>query len=62
MNTLILLESGDVAKELDLVPQTIRLLTNSGALPLAARTPRGTRLFKIEDVMALKFKRMGKGK
>ena len=42
----MLLEIGDVAKALGVTPARVRDLANEGRLPIAALTPRGTRLFE----------------
>ena len=47
-----LLESADVARALDLTPASVRALAGRGRLPIAAITPRGARLFRLEDVEA----------
>jgi DNA-binding transcriptional MerR regulator len=45
-----LLESGDVAKLAGVGPDAVRLWANNGALPAAAITLRGGRLFREADV------------
>ena len=55
MNTTqMFLEAGDVARELGLVPQSIRHLAKAGVLRVAATTPRGVKLFRPADVEVLK--------
>lgn len=49
-----LLEVGDVARLLNVVPATVRMLARSGRLPVAVTTPRGARLFRAEDVEVLR--------
>jgi excisionase family DNA binding protein len=48
-----LLEVADVARTLNVTSATIRSLAKAGRLPIAAMTPRGVRLFRSEDVLAL---------
>jgi DNA-binding transcriptional MerR regulator len=52
--TETLYENSDVAKELDLTPFYIGLLADKGILPIFARTRRGVRLYRAEDVHRLK--------
>jgi DNA-binding transcriptional MerR regulator len=54
---VIYLEAADVARELGLVPQSIRHLAKIGALRVAATTPRGVKLFRPADVEVLKHAR-----
>lgn len=51
---VIFLEAADVARELGLVPQSIRYLAKIGALRVAATTPRGVKLFRPADVEVLR--------
>jgi hypothetical protein len=44
-------EASDVANALGVVPGTVRNYVLSGALRVAATTPRGVRLFRPEDVL-----------
>ena len=54
-----LLTVGDVARELDVAPETIRLWERLGKLP-AQRTTSGIRLFRREDVDRLARERAGR--
>lgn len=49
-----LLESGDACHILHVGWRTLNRLAERGRLPVAARTPRGTRLFRRADVESLK--------
>jgi len=51
------LESGDAARLTGLTPAGINAAADAGRLPIAARTRRGTRLFRLADVEA--FARAG---
>lgn len=53
----VLLEVSDAGRELAVSPDRVRRLSDSGVLPVAARTPRGGRLFRAADVAALKAMR-----
>lgn len=50
---MVLLEVADVGRRLGVVPATVRALARAGRLRVAARTPRGTRLFRLVDVETL---------
>lgn len=52
-----LILTGDVAHRLHLSPAGVRLLERRGELPVAARTPRGTRLYRAADVERLAAER-----
>jgi len=52
-----LLETADVARALGLSSERIRQLANAHRLPVIAVTPRGRRLFRIEDVEAFRRRR-----
>lgn len=54
---LLLLEPADAGKILNLTSGAVRLLARAGHLPIAATTPRGSRLFRKEDVEAVRQKR-----
>ncbi len=47
---LELLETRDVARALDLSSERVRQLANARRLRVIAVTPRGRRLFRLEDV------------
>jgi len=47
---LQLLESADVARLIERTPGTVRHLVKSGRIRPVAITPRGLRLFRLEDV------------
>lgn len=49
-----LFESADVARELKITPAMVRVHAAAGRLRAAAVTPRGTRLFRPEDVSDFK--------
>jgi DNA-binding transcriptional MerR regulator len=49
-----LLASADVARILDRTPAAIRQYARDGKLRVAALTPRGQRLFSLDDVTAMK--------
>jgi predicted site-specific integrase-resolvase len=51
---VVFLEPADAAKVLDRTPATVRDYADSGRLPVAARTVRGLRLFRREDVEKLR--------
>ena len=51
------LEANDVSRELDLSASTVRDLANRGALPVAARTARGGRLFSPSAIAEFKLRR-----
>jgi DNA-binding transcriptional MerR regulator len=51
---VLFLEPADAARVLDRTPATIRDYADSGRLPVAARTVRGLRLFRREDVEKLR--------
>lgn len=53
----VLFEAADVGRALGVVPATVKKLTVGGRLPVAARTPRGTRLFLPADVEELRKRR-----
>ena len=53
-------ETADVARELKVVPATVRALARAGKLRVVASTPRGVRLFKPEDVERLRSARAAK--
>lgn len=46
---------GEVAKELNLTPYTLRYYDKEGLMPFVERTSNGTRLFKESDMDALKI-------
>jgi DNA-binding transcriptional MerR regulator len=48
-----LLEAGDVARALHCSVARVRQLADAGHLPVAARTPRGSRLFRADQVADL---------
>jgi DNA-binding transcriptional MerR regulator len=50
----MLLESADVARLLNLTPSGVRRLADLGQLRPTAVTPRGGRLYRQEDVNALR--------
>ncbi len=50
---LLLMETGEVASRLKLSSTRVHALTRTGALPLAATTRRGLRLFDPQDVEAV---------
>lgn len=56
-NMVMFLEAHDVAKELQLTPQSIRNFAKAGILKVSAVTPRGVKLFRPCDVRALKLAR-----
>jgi hypothetical protein len=47
-------EAADAARALEVTTDSIRLYARSGRLRVAATTPRGLRLFRPEDVKALR--------
>ncbi len=47
---VVFLEAADVARRIRRASATVRLLAITGRLPVAATTPRGARLFRVEDV------------
>ncbi len=49
-----LLATADVARILDRTPAAVRGYAREGKLQVAAVTPGGQRLFKVEDVEVLK--------
>lgn len=51
--SIVLLESGDVARKLNCSPARVRQLAVAGQLRLVATTPRGSRLFLETDVDVL---------
>jgi len=53
-NSLSLLASADAARILERTPAAVRGYARDGKLPIAAVTPGGQRLFRIEDVRDLK--------
>jgi hypothetical protein len=53
MASTTLYEVADVVRETGKAGATVRAYADSGRLPVAARTPRGLRLFRYEDVQAL---------
>jgi DNA-binding transcriptional MerR regulator len=53
-------ESGDAARRLEVVPQTVHDLVDKGKLSVAATTPRGTRLFRPSAVERLATERAKK--
>ena len=55
-----LLEAADVARALRVTPAMVRVLARQGILPVAARTPRGSRLFRQADVLAVAAVRAGR--
>jgi len=60
METKIVLTTGDAAKEVAVVPNTIVAAANAGRLPVFARTLRGQRLFRLSDVLEFGRKRIRK--
>ena len=54
MRKRLLLEVADAARTLGRTPACVRALARAGRLRIAATTPRGTRLFRVEDVEAVK--------
>ncbi len=48
--------TGDVARLLDVSPETVRFWERTGSLT-ATKTQRGTRIFKYQDVMRLAAER-----
>lgn len=52
-----LLETGDVARRLDLTPDGVRALVRTGRLPSAVSTPRGVKLFDPVTVERLRLER-----
>ncbi len=58
---LDLLETSDVARLLHLTPAAIRAMVRRGRLPVAVRTPRGARLFRRADVLAVAARRRQAG-
>ena len=52
-----LLEAADVARALSVTPAMVRVLARQGLLRVAARTPRGSRLFSRADVERLAARR-----
>lgn len=55
-----LLEPADVARLLGLMPASIHRMTAAGELSMAARTMRGTRLYRREEVERLIEQRNGR--
>ncbi len=53
----MLWEAQDAARRLDLSADSVRALERAGALPVAARTPRGVRLFDPAAVKHLSEER-----
>lgn len=47
---LVFIETGEVAHLINRSPARVLQLANAGVLPIAARTTRGLRLFRREDV------------
>jgi hypothetical protein len=56
------LETGDVAREEGVGPGTVRAAVAAGQLRVAAKTVRGTRLFRQEDFDAFRRLRRERGK
>ena len=54
MDTTHLLESADVGRRVNRTAATVRWYARVGRLPVAVVTPRGTRLYRIEDVERLR--------
>lgn len=52
-----LFEVADAARELGVTPASIRIYADTGRLRLAATTPRGTRLFRPDDVQRFRQSR-----
>ena len=52
-----LLAPAEVARLLGVSSQTVRVLADRGALRIAAKTSRGIRLFKSDDVERLRVAR-----
>ena len=52
-----LLEAADVARELGVTPASVRNYARGGQLIVAATTPRGSRLFRSEDVEEFRRRR-----
>ena len=44
------IETGDVARIIERSPARVVQLSDAGLLPIAARTERGVRLFRREDI------------
>jgi DNA-binding transcriptional MerR regulator len=55
----IFLEASDVARRIGRAASTVNHLADRGALPVVARTTRGTRLFTAEDVDEFLRRRRG---
>jgi DNA-binding transcriptional MerR regulator len=53
----LLLETSTVGRRLELSAEYVRRLANQGVLPVALRTHAGRRLFRPEDVEALRLRR-----
>jgi hypothetical protein len=60
MSTETLLMAGDFARELGVSHARVLQLTESGALPLAAKTPTGWRLYSPASVRAYRARRDAK--
>jgi predicted site-specific integrase-resolvase len=56
-----LLESADVARLRGVTPATVRRDASRGLIPVAAITPKGTRLFRREDAERYAAARRGGG-
>jgi DNA-binding transcriptional MerR regulator len=59
-NAKVYLTTADVARRLDLVPATVRLLARAGRLPHTV-TASGVRLFRPEDVDLFAAERARRG-
>ena len=57
MSRLLLLGVADAARSLGRTPACIPALARAGRLGIAATTPRGTRLFRMKEVEAVKRQR-----
>lgn len=57
---MLLYESADVARELGVVPSSVKNYAKAGLLRVAARTPRGTRLFRPVEVEQFRKARAAK--
>jgi DNA-binding transcriptional MerR regulator len=57
MSELTLAESGDASRILGVSATAVRQYEESGVLPAAAKTLRGCRLFRLEDIERLRIAR-----
>lgn len=57
-----LLQPADVARACGVVPATVRYWALNGILPVAAVTRSGLRLFRAEDVEAVRQAREARGR